>query len=103
MKLESNEEIPGEPDDGWQGGTQLYSSEILTISLCRYTGDRILSLDEPCPYTDRHPAGPCVALYHSAAALQRGEIDVMQYPADVPVREVRASNPSDDPIATPYE
>jgi hypothetical protein len=103
MKLESNDEIPGEPDEGWQGAPRLYSNEILTLSLCRYTGNQIFSLDEPCPAADLHPAGSCAALYHSATALQRGEIDVMQYPADVPVREVRASNPSDDPIATTYE
>lgn len=103
MKLESNEATASEPEGGWRGGPQLFSSEILTIALCRYTGERIVSLDEPCPYADRHPAGNCAALYHSATALQRGDIDVMQYPADVPVREVRASNPSDDPIATTYE
>ena len=99
MKLESNDPIPGEPDEGWEKGPDLQGSEILTITLCKYTGFVIDNLETPCEWADTHPPGPCFALYHSAVALQRGDIDINQYPPDVLVTEVRASNPSDDPIA----
>jgi hypothetical protein len=99
MKLESDAPTPGEPEDGWQRTPDLSGSEILSLALCKFTGFRIESLEEPCPWADEHAPEQCVTLYHSAVALQRGDIDITQYPADVPVVEVRASNPSDDPIA----
>lgn len=99
MKLESNDTMPGEPEEGWQKAPDLQSNELLSVTLCKFTGFTIDDLKAPCPWADEHAPGLCFTLYHSASALHRGDIDIANYPADVLVTEVRASNPSDDPIA----
>lgn len=98
MRLEDNEPVPGEPEDGWEKAPDLQTSELLSVTLCKYTGFIVDDLEAPCQWADTHAPGPCYALYHSAAALMRGEIDIANYPADVLITEVRA-NAAGDPNA----
>src|SRR5687768_7905976 len=78
-----DETSPDEPDDGWVTSPTLWDTEISTIALCKYAG---IPVEGTCHAraTHRHPDEPCVTLFFSAEALQKGELDLPKF-EDLPV------------------
>jgi hypothetical protein len=70
----------GEPDGGWVSAPQLIDTELLTIVLCRFTGEQLASLDDRCEArTIRlHPDEDCAAVYVQFDALDQGRTIDMQ-------------------------
>lgn len=71
MRVEGSEVGPDEPEDGWVGARPLIDTEVLSLVLCRFTGER-LGLQESCQarVLGRHPDVICHALFLQADALQ---------------------------------
>lgn len=69
---------PDEPEDGWVKSDPLADSEILSIVLCRFTGEKPTSNSEKPRCSMRalaqHEDVDCLTLYHQEAALRSGRI-----------------------------
>jgi hypothetical protein len=83
-----------EPEGGWVTAPTLADSQILTIALCRYTGDKPEREGLRCQAREAmmHADVDCVTLYHQAEALASG---VIRY--DMTAPEVTQSAAGDDP------
>lgn len=91
-----SEDDANEPEGGWEGGPDLYDTELVSVVLCKYTGYIVNDVDQPCEHADTHAPGPCFTLFHSATALTNGTIDIARFPTDITVTEVRAGAFADD-------
>lgn len=71
---------PDEPEEGWQTAEPLVDSQILSIVLCRFTGEKPLGItlqNKPtCSMRAlaKHEDVDCLTLYHQADALRSGKI-----------------------------
>jgi len=83
---------PDEPEGGWQQAPTLADSQILSIALCRFTGERPED-DNSCyaRATHLHRDEDCITLYHQAEALAAGTIRF-----DMPATEITQSAAGDD-------
>lgn len=101
-------DTPGkdEPEDGWVGGERsLTDTEILSIALCKFTGEKAtwsighaghaaFCMDREAK---RHPDEQCIALYHSADAIERG-VEVSGFPNDIDGLIVRVPRLAGEPV-----
>lgn len=73
---QDNSGVAGEPDE-WQTSPQLHTSPIVSIALCKYTGERV-GLGGPCVarMEHRHRDHDCTMLYHSEEGLRQGDVIV---------------------------
>ena len=88
---------PDEPEGGWQQAPTLHDSEILSVVLCRYTGQQPILTGDRVGLCDarlysQHPDVECMTLYHQQEALQGGRIHY-----DMPATEVTLSLAGTDP------
>lgn len=86
-----------EPAGGWVEGPQLFDTELLVTSLCRFSGEPV-GHGEICPawLEHRHPDEPCVAYYVQAAAFREGRIDLSGFGNTLP-EEVRLPSAGGEP------
>jgi hypothetical protein len=76
-----------EPEEGWVEAPTLVDTQVLTIALCRFTGDRPERETGRCLQRQLrlHEDVDCVTLYHQADALRNG---LVHY--ELPATEVTA-------------
>lgn len=90
-----DDDIPDGRDTGWQSGPRLYDSELLTLTLCRYTGEPPMVNGECAARAARqHRDVECFQLFFSAEALKREGIDFLNY--DGVPREIRLPEGGDE-------
>lgn len=78
-----------EPSEGWVAGYPLIDTQLLTVTLCRFTGDKLAAGDLCLDRTaNRHPDVDCHALFFQADALSSDMVAGAQLPEAV--SEVRA-------------
>ena len=79
----------GEPEGGWVTSDERVDTELLQVTLCRFTGEKA-SHSEPCPARERgiHPDEECRAIFVQGTALAEGRInpaDFVEVPEEVRV------------------
>ena len=99
MKLETNQPIPGEPEDGWVGTEPLIDTEILQLILCRFTGDKV-PMHGTCQtrWDRRHPDVECKTLFLQAEGLRYELLDGRLGANE----ELRAPYRVGEPVATTH-
>ena len=89
---------PNEPEGGWEVAPTLSDTVILSVVLCRFTGERPFGetsgLKPICAKraTGAHADVECLSLYHQQEALASGEL---RY--DMPALEVTTPAAGTDP------
>lgn len=90
--IEEHGSASDEPEEGWVTGQQLWSQPLITIALCRYSGQP-LEEDESCLAREykQHPDEDCFEHFYSVTGIDAGLVDIAEpiLIAEVPVREVR--------------
>lgn len=62
-----------EPEGGWQKADPLHTTEILALTLCKFTGMQMTA--NPCPLRGvLHADAECILYYFSADAITRGDV-----------------------------
>lgn len=74
-----------EPDDGWETAQESFAQPLITLTLCRYSGQPWLQTGCVVRQENRHPDEDCWEHFHSATAIVAGVVEDMS----VVVREVR--------------
>lgn len=87
----STDTFQDEPKDGWVTGQDLFDTEVITTTLCRYTGDQ-LGPNMECIYRRKrqHPDVNCVAFYHLADAIVDGRVALTAEVTDAIAQKVTA-------------
>lgn len=100
MNIEDDARDTGEPEGGWSAPSKrLYDTEIITLTLCKFTGLRLDPAVRACVarVDGYHADEDCPAVFFSAVALQRGELDITNFdaiPAEVRVPFAGAGEPT---------
>ena len=93
------DEASGEPVGEWQTARQLHTTEIVSIILCKFTGDRTVEGGSTCPHRAvSHPDEECSMQYWSADAITSGFI-----PTEMTAPEVRAVPGADPTFVEPSQ
>lgn len=88
-----------EPEDGWVTAPQLIDTELLAVTLCRFTGQAVPHSDR-CPERglNLHPDIECRSLFLQADALTSGTLKLGAF-EEIP-EEIRQPWTGGDQIGT---
>lgn len=74
-----------EPEDDWETAQESFAQPLITLTLCRYSGQPYREYGCEVRQEFRHPDEDCWEHFHSASAIVEGVVEEMPFV----VREVR--------------